>query len=340
MAENLHATKRRAWLTFCALLAPRRCCGENMFETLYALILRLYPVGFRKEYGDEALLLFRDRRLHERGVLGALRHWFDIALELVPSLLYEYARETGDTNEPQTNGGPALCLLKGGQPNPRALAAGALVSLMLLAGFAVLLQFAPGNIAPTLRWMRGLGLGFASGPGEQYRFAYVTGPPEPHPVGVSRMWSHLLAMIPVNLHPGRPAAPVQADDSGPLFESITIQAGSSNDNGAIRLSAAGAFSAENVSLRRLMRWAFQVDDFQILGAPSWLDSEKFRISAKAPANTDRSRAGAMLQNALRDRFHLQLSWLPRTTPVYILEAAAGGRRPKATEDFVEGPSRV
>lgn len=63
-----------------------------MSEKLYALLLRLYPSQFRKDYGGEALQLFRDRMEDECGFFPRLRLWFDLVCDLTISIPREYLR--------------------------------------------------------------------------------------------------------------------------------------------------------------------------------------------------------------------------------------------------------
>src|ERR1700722_8554589 len=42
----------------------------------------------------------------------------------------------------------------------------------------------------------------------------------------------------------------------------------------------GLFQATNNSLRMLLKRAFHLEDFQIYGAPDWIDSARFDIEAK------------------------------------------------------------
>ena len=58
-----------------------------MSERLYALLLHLYPTQFQARYADEAMELFRDRSRAETGPLRRLRLWFDLARDLILSLL-------------------------------------------------------------------------------------------------------------------------------------------------------------------------------------------------------------------------------------------------------------
>src|SRR5262249_44274950 len=63
-----------------------------MSEKFYALLLRLYPAQFRKDYGNEAMQLFRDRLEDERGLFPRLRLWFDLVCDLAVSIPREYLR--------------------------------------------------------------------------------------------------------------------------------------------------------------------------------------------------------------------------------------------------------
>ena len=63
-----------------------------MSEKLYVLLLHLYPAAFRKQYGDAALQIFRDRLHDERGFLPRLRLWIDLLADLGVSLPSEYRR--------------------------------------------------------------------------------------------------------------------------------------------------------------------------------------------------------------------------------------------------------
>ena len=44
----------------------------------------------------------------------------------------------------------------------------------------------------------------------------------------------------------------------------------------------GRLEADNVPVRLLLRPALRVQDYQILGLPDWVGSERYTIVAKAP----------------------------------------------------------
>jgi uncharacterized protein (TIGR03435 family) len=72
--------------------------------------------------------------------------------------------------------------------------------------------------------------------------------------------------------------------------------------------AGRTFSAENAPLRDLIRYAYQISDFELVDAPDWIERERFDIRAIAKA--DIAPAGAsgpapervMLRALLADPF--------------------------------------
>ncbi len=96
----------------------------------------------------------------------------------------------------------------------------------------------------------------------------------------------------------------------------------------------GRFEAVNSSLDELIRFAYQVKDYQVSG-PNWLndDDECFDIAAKAPPDTPKPLIRAMLQTLLAERFKLALHRETRTLPVYALvKGKTGAKLPEARSD--------
>ena len=79
------------------------------------------------------------------------------------------------------------------------------------------------------------------------------------------------------------ARATQAQQSGapaPAFEVASIKPSNSGDGRVMLGNQPGRFTATNVTLRMLVRQAYQLQDFQITGGPSWLGSDHFDIVAK------------------------------------------------------------
>lgn len=75
---------------------------------------------------------------------------------------------------------------------------------------------------------------------------------------------------------------------------------------------------------QLLTWAWNVKNYQILGAPAWLSRERFEIRATTthPSGVDEERL--MVQTLLQDRFGLKLHRENREFPVYTLVVGKGG----------------
>jgi uncharacterized protein (TIGR03435 family) len=87
----------------------------------------------------------------------------------------------------------------------------------------------------------------------------------------------------------------------------------------------GRYIGQNMSLRLLIKTAYGVHDSQIIGGPSWIDSDRWDINAKAEgykdATTFRDQARLMVRPLLADRFKLALHHEQRELPVYALVLA-------------------
>ena len=78
------------------------------------------------------------------------------------------------------------------------------------------------------------------------------------------------------------AASQQQAETLPQFEVASIKINKAGDNRVmVGVQPGGRFTATNVPLRLLLRQAYQLQDFQIVGGPSWMTSEHYDILAKA-----------------------------------------------------------
>jgi uncharacterized protein (TIGR03435 family) len=89
----------------------------------------------------------------------------------------------------------------------------------------------------------------------------------------------------------------------------------------------------HVSLQNLMAQAYLIKNFQISG-PDWLDTDRFDIVAKLPDGATRDQLPAMLQNLLKERFHLTLHQDKRTMNAFVLEPGKDGAKLKAIDSGV------
>jgi uncharacterized protein (TIGR03435 family) len=65
------------------------------------------------------------------------------------------------------------------------------------------------------------------------------------------------------------------------FEVASVKANTSGDGKVlIQMQPGGRFVATNVTLQQLIRNAYQLQDFQVTGGPSWIGRDRFDIVAK------------------------------------------------------------
>lgn len=113
----------------------------------------------------------------------------------------------------------------------------------------------------------------------------------------------------------------------------------------------GRFYATGPTLRMLLRAAYDVQDSQIEGGPSWMDTEGFDIQAKADDSVNarlRKLSPAeglalkhrMLQALFTDRFKLTIKHETKNLPVYALVAAKNGPKIQPSKDDASGPQGV
>jgi uncharacterized protein (TIGR03435 family) len=94
---------------------------------------------------------------------------------------------------------------------------------------------------------------------------------------------------------------------------------------------------QNVRLRTAIAWAYRVQGVQISG-PTWLDTERFDIFAKAAGAVGEEQIRLMLQKLLADRFKLTFHCNATEMSAYVLVVAKGGL--KVQESAGAGESGV
>jgi uncharacterized protein (TIGR03435 family) len=119
-----------------------------------------------------------------------------------------------------------------------------------------------------------------------------------------------------------PGGPV---DPNTRFEVVAIRPADSSSGMMIRMTP-GGFEATGVPIGVLLRQALQKPDYQIVGAPGWIDTERYSIAAKAPEGTPSTAMTVMMLNLLKDRFHLTSHLDTREQPIFnLVIARADGR---------------
>src|SRR5580658_4019258 len=82
----------------------------------------------------------------------------------------------------------------------------------------------------------------------------------------------------------------------------SVKANNSADpRGFTEYQPGGRFTATAVTARTLLRLAYRIQDYQLVGAPPWFSTKRYDIAAKVEDNPP-SSVQILLQTLLKDRF--------------------------------------
>ena len=118
----------------------------------------------------------------------------------------------------------------------------------------------------------------------------------------------------------------------PLYKTVSIKPTKSGIHADRIFGVKGEsneFTGTNLSTRELIQDAYHVNEDQIVGVPSWLNSERYDIEAKADNPAARGGDKRILQGLLSDYFKLAVHRETRLIPAYELVIAGDG--PKLRE---------
>jgi uncharacterized protein (TIGR03435 family) len=126
---------------------------------------------------------------------------------------------------------------------------------------------------------------------------------------------------------GKIATPIaRAQAANPVFDVVSIKPNTSGDARVTnRVQPGGRYTATNITLRQLIRDAYRVQEFQIVGGPRWMNSDRFDIVAKAEGNPSVGQIALMRQTLLTDRFNVVTHNETREMSVYALIVKQAGK---------------
>lgn len=114
------------------------------------------------------------------------------------------------------------------------------------------------------------------------------------------------------------------------FEVVSVKPHASNsDSSKISSDTPGRFTATNTPQWFLILYAFEIPEYQLIGALNWTYDATFAVVGTYPQGrrpTDHDTR-VMLQNLLVDRFSLKLRHEQRELPTYALVRARNDGRP-------------
>jgi uncharacterized protein (TIGR03435 family) len=102
--------------------------------------------------------------------------------------------------------------------------------------------------------------------------------------------------------------------------------------GGIRpLPGGQTYIASNIPLRLMIKLMYRMTDSQIVGGPSWIDTEKWDVPAKAARPSTLDQLHEMFQTLLTDRFKLQFHREMKEMRAYVLTVDKSGSKLKLSD---------
>lgn len=88
----------------------------------------------------------------------------------------------------------------------------------------------------------------------------------------------------------------------------------------------GRLTLINVPVRLMIRAAYGLQEYELVGGPGWIDTDRFDVIARADGNPPQTQMLLMARTLLADRFSLRLREEMRELPIYALVLARPDRR--------------
>ena len=145
------------------------------------------------------------------------------------------------------------------------------------------------------------------------------------PLQLSRATKDTAWEIPAPPRPTR----AMAADADPSFEVVTIKPNDSGDTSMQELTLKGRnFTTVNSSLADLMMFAYSVQMKQIVGAPDWIEKDRYDIVA-TPDHEGRpspDQVRVMIRKLLADRFQLKFHQDKKELSAFVLTVGKEGAK--------------
>jgi bla regulator protein BlaR1 len=98
------------------------------------------------------------------------------------------------------------------------------------------------------------------------------------------------------------------------------------------------FTATNVTVQKLVMMAYNVADWQLIGAPTWMATEGYDINAKPERPANRDEIYSMVRTLLAERFKLAMHTETKELHLYALVLDKAGSKMRINENG--GPPHV
>lgn len=118
------------------------------------------------------------------------------------------------------------------------------------------------------------------------------------------------------------------DAQAPLaFEVASVKRTAPGSDVMSMRNSPGQFGTGNLPLRMIITQAYGLQNYQVVGGPSWIESDRWDIVARMPAGTStQDQRREMVRTLLADRFKLNAHMETRELPIYALVHARNDRK--------------
>ena len=178
------------------------------------------------------------------------------------------------------------------------------------------------NLKMTVAPLNGTYEGKLSGDGNTISGTWSQG--SPMPLNLTRATPETAWTIPTP-----PPPPVRmAPNANPGFEVATIKPSEPGRPGKLFTVRGQNVVTMNTTLSDLMTMAYSIHAKQIIGAPSWMESDKYDLTVKpdVPGQPNVDQIKVILQKLIADRFQLKFHREKRELPVYAITVIKGGSK--------------
>ena len=138
--------------------------------------------------------------------------------------------------------------------------------------------------------------------------------------------------------PAPPVVPMVAD-ANPSFEVATIKPSEPDKPGKGITVRGTRFMTRNTTLNDLIAFFYGVQQKQIVGAPSWVETDKWDIEGQpdVPGTPNKKQMETMVQKLLADRFQLKFHKESKELSAYVLTESKTGNKMTAGDQKAQLP---
>lgn len=118
--------------------------------------------------------------------------------------------------------------------------------------------------------------------------------------------------------------PAGPPPNGPTFDVVSIKRVEDiRPQRSVGEQPGGMFVLSGMAIAPVIRTAYPADTSELIGAPDWVSSEIYDLTAKATGQVAREQMEPMLRAMLAERFKLAVRYEMEERPVYALRLARG-----------------